>query len=116
MSSSKPHRGREGRSASKQHARSPRNSTKGSAPSTYKFKGNCSELTGYVFDCSDYKQADIYTTTVKRVADHVGAEYKHGGDIRSSINNETRYIIEIPKMMPLPATNSAEEKAAQETL
>ena len=46
-----------------------------------KFKGNCAELAGCVFDCSDYKQADTYVTTLKRISEHIGATYKHGGDI-----------------------------------
>ncbi len=55
---------------------------------TGKFKGSCKELQGHTFDCSDYKQADKYVTTIKRIAEHVGAEYKQGGDIRSTIKNE----------------------------
>ena len=27
---------------------------------TNKFKGNCADLDGHIFDCSDYKQADTY--------------------------------------------------------
>ena len=30
-----------------------------------KFIGNCAELNGCVFDCSDYKQADNFVTTLK---------------------------------------------------
>jgi hypothetical protein len=52
-----------------------------------KFTGNCAELQGHIFDCSDYKQADTYVHTIKRISEHVGAQYKHGGDIRSSIIN-----------------------------
>ena len=61
-----------------------------------KFKGNCAELLGCVFDCSDYKQADTFVTTLKRISEHIGATYKHGGDIRSSIINEARAQIGIP--------------------
>jgi len=60
------------------------------------FQGNCAELKGCVFDCSDYKQADTYVTTLKRISEHIGATYKHGGDIRSSIINELKAIITIP--------------------
>ena len=62
----------------------------------YKFKGNSTELAGSIFDCSDYKQADTYVTTLKHISEYVGAEYKHGGDIRSSIINEVRMVIPIP--------------------
>jgi hypothetical protein len=61
-----------------------------------KFSGNCAELQGHIFDCSDYKQADTFVHTVKRISEHVGAEYKHGGDIRSSIINKEKIDIPIP--------------------
>ena len=47
------------------------------APS--KFTGNCIDLQGQIFDCSDYKQADTYVHTHKRISEYVGADYKHGG-------------------------------------
>jgi hypothetical protein len=72
-------------------------------PTSVKFKGNCTDLAGYIFDCSDYKQADNYVTTVKRISEYIGSEYKHGGDIRSSIINEALYAIPLP----LPATPNA---------
>ena len=61
-----------------------------------KFKGNCAELNGCVFDCSDYKQADNFVTTLKRISEHIGATYKHGGDIRSSIINEIKVMLTVP--------------------
>jgi hypothetical protein len=60
-----------------------------------KFRGNCTELQGCIFDCSDYKQADTFVTTPKRISEYVGAEYKHGGDIRSSIINEMKITIPV---------------------
>ena len=36
-----------------------------------KFKGNTPELYGFVFDCSDNKQADRYVTAMKRIAEHI---------------------------------------------
>jgi hypothetical protein len=61
-----------------------------------RFKGNCAKLQGHIFDCSDYKQADKFVNTLKHISEYVGAAYKHGGDIRSSIINETRIIISVP--------------------
>ena len=75
------------------HNRRP--AAKSNTPSN-KFKGNCNELQGSVFDCSDYKQADNFVTTLKRISEHIGATYKHGGDIRSSILNESRVVLAIP--------------------
>ena len=61
-----------------------------------KFKGNCSNLQGNIFDCSDYKQADTFVNTLKRISEYVGAEYKHGGDIRPSLIHESKIVIPIP--------------------
>ena len=61
---------------------------------TSKFKGNSTDLEGYTFDCSDYKQAEKYVSTIKRITEYVGIEYKYGGDIRSTLENEVR--IKIP--------------------
>ncbi|WP_288993360.1 hypothetical protein [uncultured Marinobacter sp.] len=61
-----------------------------------KFKGNEEKLAGHIFDCSDYRQADTFVNTHKRIADYVGAEYQEGGDIRSSIIHEARIQIPIP--------------------
>ena len=67
-----------------------------SIPITQKFKGNSSDLEGYIFDCSDSRQADKYITAIKRIAEYVGAEYKYGGNIRSSIENSKRFEIPMP--------------------
>ena len=48
-------------------------------------KGNIHNLEGYIFDCSDNKQADIFVHTLKRIAEYVGTEYRNSGDIRSTI-------------------------------
>jgi hypothetical protein len=59
-----------------------------------------------VFDCSDYRQADKYVTNMKRIAEYVGAEYKQGGDIRSTIENELLLPIPLPTepVLVAPAT------------
>ena len=40
-----------------------------------RFKGNSHDIEGYIFDCSDNKQADIFVHTMKRIAEYVGTEY-----------------------------------------
>ena len=65
-------------------------------PISQKFKGNSSDIEGYIFDCSDIRQADKYITAIKRTTKYVGAEYKYGGDKRSSIENYKRFEIPIP--------------------
>ncbi len=64
--------------------------------SSSRFKGNCLSLEGQVFDCSDYKQADKYQSTIKQISEYVGLEFKHGGDIRSSIVNEAKIAVPLP--------------------
>ena len=61
-----------------------------------KFQGNCDQLQGCIFDCSDSRQADLFVTTLKRLSEHVGSTYTNGGDIRSSIVNEIKFDIPIP--------------------
>lgn len=70
---------------------------------TTKFTGNCPDLQGHLYDCSSYKQADQYTSTTKHIAKYMGAEYKRGGDIRSTIEKETKCTIPLPTK---PATNA----------
>ena len=40
---------------------------------TPKFKGNSKDPEGYTFDCSDYKQAEKYVSTIKMISEYVGA-------------------------------------------
>ena len=61
-----------------------------------KFKGNCPELEGFIFDCSDYQQVDKYVMTIKQIVEYVGVEYKQGGDICSMIENEQLFIVPTP--------------------
>jgi len=80
--------------------------------SSAKFKGNCLSLEGQVFDCLDYKQANKYQSTVKQISEYVGSEYKHGGDIRSSIVNETKTTIPQPSIPQIvdPLAPTAQEQ------
>ena len=43
-------------------------------PPVNKFKGKSTALEGYIFDCSDSKQADKFITPIKRILEHVGTE------------------------------------------
>jgi hypothetical protein len=54
------------------------------------------KLAGHIFDCSDYRQADTFVNTHKCIANYVGAEYREGGDIRSSLIHEAKIAIPIP--------------------
>ena len=50
-----------------------------------KFKGNCADLDGHIFDCLDYKQANTYVHMHKWIAEYVGANYKSRGDVHAFI-------------------------------
>ena len=67
-----------------------------SRPVAQKFKGNSSDLEGYIFDCSDSRQVDKYITAIKRITEYVGEEFKYGGNIRSLIENSKRFEIPMP--------------------
>jgi hypothetical protein len=56
-------------------------------PKQPRFEGECEELKGNIYDCSDIKQADTFMKTNKAVAGHVGRNYKYGGDIRNVVDN-----------------------------
>ena len=45
-----------------------------SRPISQKFKENSFDLEGFIFDCSDSRQANKYIITIKRIAEYVGAE------------------------------------------
>ena len=61
-----------------------------------KFQGACEALKDYIFDCSDHRQADCYANSLKRISEYVGSEYKNGGDIQSSVINETKFTVPTP--------------------
>jgi hypothetical protein len=53
---------------------------------TMNFEGKCDDLSGYIYDCADPKQAaDMYTNTTKEISEYVGRTYKFGGEIRQVI-------------------------------
>ena len=83
-----------------------------SRPQVNKFKGNSIALEGYIFDCSDRKQADKFITVIKRIYEHVGTNYKYGGDICSSIENSTHVVILLP-LVPSDTANALTRTIAE---
>ena len=51
--------------------------------------------------------------TLKCISEYVGAMFKHGGDIRSSITNHTKLVIAIP-IFPPPIVDPAKVTPAEE--
>ena len=62
-----------------------------------KFVGRCDDLQGYIYNCSDSRQADLYTTTTKELVDHVTGEYKQGKDIAKAIESLSRPKLDKPE-------------------
>ena len=43
---------------------------------------------GHIYDCSDHKQAELFTKTTKEISGYVGWEFRTGGDdIRRAMDN-----------------------------
>ena len=84
-------------------------------PPVNNFKGNSTALEGYIFDCSDSKQADKFITAIKRILEHVGTEYKCGGNIRSSIENSTRFAVPLP-VVPYDTANALTRSITTKTI
>ena len=59
-----------------------------------KFEGQCEELKGHIYDCTDARQADMFTKTTKEVAEYAGHTLKHSADIRKVIEE-----LEIPTLV-----------------
>jgi hypothetical protein len=71
-----------------------------------KFKGKCTELKGFIYDCSDSKKANIFTKTTKEVAEYVGQTYKYGSDNRLAVENLDKQILTLPSDPPSTATKT----------
>jgi hypothetical protein len=41
-----------------------------------KFEGSSEDLKGHVYDCSNSRQADMFSKTTKAIAGHVGKTYR----------------------------------------
>jgi hypothetical protein len=61
-----------------------------------KFEGKCVGLKGFIYDCSDSKQADIFTKTMKEVVEYVGQTYSYGSNMRLAIENLEKTTLTLP--------------------
>ncbi len=71
-----------------------------------KFEGKCAELKGCIYDCTDSKQADVFTKTTKEIANYVGTTYKYGNDIKLAVSTLTVPTFPEPVDPPDGATKS----------
>jgi hypothetical protein len=53
-------------------------------------------LKNFIYDCSDSRQADIFTKTTKEIAEYVGRTYRYGSDARLAIENLGRPNLSLP--------------------
>jgi hypothetical protein len=51
------------------------------------FEGQCKELKGNIYDCSDIRQSDMFAKTTKEISTYVGRVYKGGKDISTAVDN-----------------------------
>jgi hypothetical protein len=52
-----------------------------------KFEGECNDLKGHIYDCTNMRQADQYTKTTKEIVEYIGHTFKFGMDTQLSIEN-----------------------------
>jgi hypothetical protein len=81
-------------------------SHQGSMPKQTKFEGKCDELKGHIFDCTDVRQSDQYSKTVKEIAEFVGRTYKYGADARLAVEHLARPNLQEPSDPPDNATKT----------
>ena len=79
---------------------------KGGQPS--KFEGQCPELAGHIFDCSDGRQVNKYVVTLRELAYYVGQNYSYGSNIRWTILKEKKATIPMPADLPATGGTRAE--------
>ena len=105
-------RGRGGRGRGPSRHRSHQSSV-----ASTKFHGDCPDLKDHIYDCSDYRQADKFHQTSKKLVEYVGREYTYGGDIASSLSNLRIFDIPIPDPpQPDDPTNLTAEDKQMEKL
>jgi hypothetical protein len=75
------------------------------------FEGKCDDLSGYIYDCADPKQAvDMYTSTTKEISEYVGRTYKYGGEMRQVIMKLQKPTYDIPEDIPQDSGRSTAHK------
>jgi hypothetical protein len=63
-----------------------------------KFLGGNPSLNGKIFDVNSREAVHQFSDTVKAIADHLGQEYSHGGNLRYMIKNLEEFIL--PRLAP----------------
>ena len=69
-----------------------------------KFEGRIESLKGYIYDCSDSRQADQYMKTTREIAGYVATALKNGNDVKTAIETLAIPKMELPNDLPASAT------------
>jgi hypothetical protein len=75
---------------------------------TMNFEGKCDDLSGYIYNCADPKQAaDMYTNTMKEISKYVGRTYKYRGEMRQVVMKLRLPVWPIPDDIPAESSDGA---------
>jgi hypothetical protein len=56
-----------------------------------RFEGRCDDIKGFVFDCSNGRQADRYNMAMREIAEYVGRTHTYGEYIMWSMENKEKF-------------------------
>jgi hypothetical protein len=73
-----------------------------------RFQGKCDKLKGHIYDCSDSRQADVYSKTTKEIGEYVGHTYQYGSDVRQAVQTLAMPAMTVPADPADGATRSQE--------
>ena len=85
---------------------------KGKQRSVEKFVGREEELQDYVYKITSAKNTDGYNKTTKEIARYASTNYKNGGDIKRTVEEESTYTIPIPSKPNNPGVRATTDKQA----
>jgi hypothetical protein len=76
-----------------------------------KFQGDCEELKGYTFDCSDPRQADMFVKTCKKLGEYIGKMWfcNQGGNVQILVKTLAMPIIHPPADIDETTATSTEK-------
>jgi hypothetical protein len=85
----KEREGSGGRPNRNRNCRSNKNGATSTAmPKIDTFVGRVDGLKGFIYDCSDNRQAEMFTKTTEEISGYVGREFRSGGDdVRKAVDS-----------------------------
>jgi hypothetical protein len=101
----KEREGSGGRPSRNRNRRSNKNgATSAAMPKVDLFDGRVDGLKGFIYDCSDNRQAKMFTRTTEEISGYVGREFRSGGDdVRKAVDSlALRRFPQSPSLQCLP--------------